>query len=282
MKVKRIGGLILLFGVLSAQTTGYSRSFLVKVDKVVKGSIEEYVYSYGRITGLEEAAVIPPMPGRVVNVLKNEGDKVAKDEVIALLDREIPGVKTEYLQLKSPIDGIITIINGKVGQYALQTQPFAYVVSEKQVVEIGVGSEDLGKIRVGAKSYVFVEKRKVQGRVISKSMALDPISMTGKVRIALNEGGLPYGTIAQVKVVVREKSGVLIVPETALVEKGNKYVVYVVNGNVVREVPVEIGIVSEKRAEVKGDLNPGDLVVTLGAQGLFDGANVTIEQGGEK
>ncbi|MEO0278201.1 MAG: efflux RND transporter periplasmic adaptor subunit [candidate division WOR-3 bacterium] len=275
---KRVFTLIfLLFGILSAQNDSKARSFLVKVDKVSKGTIEEFVYTYGRVTGMEEAPVIPPMPGRVVSILKREGEKVSREEVIALLDREIPGVKTEYLQVKSPIDGILTIINGRIGQYTLQTQPFAYVVSEEQMVEVSLGSEDLVKVREGAKAYISAGGKIVNGRVISKSVALDPLSLTGKVRIKINDGSLPYGSIAQVKIVVREKNNVLIVPESALVEKGNKFVVYVVKGEIVREIPVEVGIVSENKAEVRGDLNSGDLVVTVGAQGLYDGAKVSLE-----
>ncbi|MEO0247853.1 MAG: efflux RND transporter periplasmic adaptor subunit [candidate division WOR-3 bacterium] len=275
---KRVSTLIfLLFGILSAQNDSRARSFLVKVDKVSKGTIEEFVYTYGRVTGMEEAPVIPPMPGRVVSILKREGEKVSREEVIALLDREIPGVKTEYLQVKSPIDGILTIINGRIGQYTLQTQPFAYVASEEQMVEVSLGSEDLVKVREGAKAYISVGGKIVNGRVISKSVALDPLSLTGKVRIKINDGSLPYGSIAQVKIVVREKNNVLIVPESALVEKGNKFVVYVVKGEIVREIPVEVGIVSENKAEVRGDLNSGDLVVTVGAQGLYDGAKVSLE-----
>ncbi|MEO0235642.1 MAG: efflux RND transporter periplasmic adaptor subunit, partial [candidate division WOR-3 bacterium] len=274
----RVSTLIfLLFGILSAQNDSKARSFLVKVDKVSKGTIEEFVYTYGRVTGMEEAPVIPPMPGRVVSILKREGEKVSREEVIALLDREIPGVKTEYLQVKSPIDGILTIINGRIGQYTLQTQPFAYVVSEEQMVEVSLGSEDLVKVREGAKAYISAGGKIVNGRVISKSVALDPLSLTGKVRIKINDGSLPYGSIAQVKIVVREKNNVLIVPESALVEKGNKFVVYVVKGEIVREIPVEVGIVSENKAEVRGDLNSGDLVVTVGAQGLYDGAKVSLE-----
>ncbi|MEO0285658.1 MAG: efflux RND transporter periplasmic adaptor subunit [candidate division WOR-3 bacterium] len=275
---KRVSTLIfLLFGILSAQNDSKARSFLVKVDKVSKGTIEEFVYTYGRVTGMEEAPVIPPMPGRVVSILKREGEKVSREEVIALLDREIPGVKTEYLQVKSPIDGILTIINGRIGQYTLQTQPFAYVASEEQMVEVSLGSEDLVKVREGAKAYISAGGKIVNGRVISKSVALDPLSLTGKVRIKINNGSLPYGSIAQVKIVVREKNNVLIVPESALVEKGNKFVVYVVKGEIVREIPVEVGIVSENKAEVRGDLNSGDLVVTVGAQGLYDGAKVSLE-----
>ncbi|MEO0258568.1 MAG: efflux RND transporter periplasmic adaptor subunit [candidate division WOR-3 bacterium] len=275
---KRVSTVIfLLFGILSAQNDSKARSFLVKVDKVSKGTIEEFVYTYGRVTGMEEAPVIPPMPGRVVSILKREGEKVSREEVIALLDREIPGVKTEYLQVKSPIDGILTIINGRIGQYTLQTQPFAYVASEEQMVEVSLGSEDLVKVREGAKAYISAGGKIVNGRVISKSVALDPLSLTGKVRIKINDGSLPYGSIAQVKIVVREKNNVLIVPESALVEKGNKFVVYVVKGEIVREIPVEVGIVSENKAEVRGDLNSGDLVVTVGAQGLYDGAKVSLE-----
>ena len=266
---------LLILGVLHAQSESV-RKFLVKADKVKLGEISEYIYTYGRVTGLEEAPVIPVMPGRIVSILKNEGDRVKKDEVIALLDREIPGVKTEYLQITAPIDGIITLINGKVGQMALQTQPFAYIVSEKQAVEVGLSSEDLGKVQVGSLAYAVRDNKVVGGKVVTRSQGVDPMSFTGKARIALNESAFEYGSVVKVKIVVRRKSQVLIVPETALVQKGNKTVVYAVKDGIAKEIPVEVGIVSEGQAEVKGDLKPGDFVVTLGAEGLYDGAHVEI------
>ncbi len=261
---------------LFAQEVKTSRSFLVKAVPVKSGNIQEYIYAYGRVTGLEEAAVVPAMPGRVVEILKSEGDKVKKDEVIALLDREIPGVKTEYLQIVSPIDGVLTYIGGKVGQIALQTQPFAYIVSEQQAVELSLSSEDLKKVRIGARAYAIDADNVVEGRVISRSFGLDPMSLTGKVRVSLSRNVLQIGSVVRTKIVVREKAGVLIVPEVAIVEKGERRVVFVVKDRVASEVPVEVGIVSEGLAEVKGDLKPGDLVVTLGAEGLYQGAPVEL------
>lgn len=261
---------------LFAQEVKTSRSFLVKAVPVKSGNIQEYIYAYGRVTGLEEAAVVPAMPGRVVEILKSEGDKVKKDEVIALLDREIPGVKTEYLQIVSPIDGVLTYIGGKVGQIALQTQPFAYIVSEQQAVELSLSSEDLKKVRIGARAYAIDADNVVEGRVISRSFGLDPMSLTGKVRVSLSRNVLQIGSVVRTKIVVREKAGVLIVPEVAIVEKGERRVVFVVKDRVASEVPVEVGIVSEGLAEVKGDLKPGDLVVTLGAEGLYHGAPVEL------
>ena len=267
---------MVIASLLFAQEPRNSRSFLVKVEPVKSGTMREYIYAYGRVTGLEEAAVVPTMPGRVVSILKNEGERVQKDEIIALLDREIPGVKTEYLQIVSPINGIITYINGKVGQIATQTQPFAYIVSEQQAVEVNLSSDDLQKVRVGANAFAIDGGKEIEGSVVSRSYGLDPMSLTGKVRISLRRNVLQVGSIVNVKIVTKEKSGVLIVPENAIAEKGDRTVVYVVKDEVAKEVPVEVGIISEGWAEVKGNLNVKDLVVTLGAEGLYDGAPVEL------
>lgn len=256
--------------------SGSSKSFLVRIAQVKQGNIEEYIYTYGKIQGLQEAVVIPPMPGRVVNILKHEGEKVTKDEIIALLDREIPGVKTEYLQITSPIDGVITLINGKEGQFALQTQPFAYISSEEQVVECALSSDDLSRVQVGTKAYVVVEGKEVSGKVVNKSLGVDPIYATGRVRIQLSRGSLPYGSVVKTKIVVRSKNNVLIVPQSAIVEREGKNVVYTLSGNKVREVEVKIGISSEGYVEVTGNLKPNDSVVILGAEGLYDGAPVEV------
>jgi len=275
--LKILLGVALTLSPLFGQEQKAEKKFLVRAEKVQRGNIAMYIYIYGRLTGLEEAPVIPPVPGRVVSILKKEGDRVSKDEVIALLDREIPGVKTEYVQVKSPINGIITLINGKVGMYALQTQPFAYVISDSLVVEVNLASSDLDKVKVGARCLVSDGEKSFEGVLITKSYGVDPMSFTGKAKIQISPGTtLQVGSIVRVKIPVKESRGVLIVPESALVEKGEKTVVYIVQNGVAKEVPVTVGIVSENRAEIRGELKEGDLVVTLGAQGLYDGAPVEV------
>ncbi len=68
----------------------------------------------------------------------------------------------------------------------------------------------------------------------------------------------------------------MIVPETAIVQRGEKTVLFVVAENKAKEVPVRIGKRIEGRVEVREGLSGSDVVVIAGNAQLRDGAEVEI------
>ena len=107
--------------------------------------------------------------------------------------------------------------------------------------------------------------------------AVDSASNAGAVviRVARTGPGLLPGAGATARVNLGQKSGVLVVPDSALVLVGGVMSVFVVgNDSVAHVYPVTIGVRQKGRAEVSGDLHAGDRVATTGAYGLSDGMRV--------
>ena len=85
------------------------------VNEVLVSHSEVYkVYRGYKPSGLNKGgagAVITQMPGKVVKVMKKEGDKVSKGETVLILE----AMKMEN-EIKSGADGVIKSVNVKEGQ----------------------------------------------------------------------------------------------------------------------------------------------------------------------
>jgi membrane fusion protein (multidrug efflux system) len=111
--------------------------------------------------------------------------------------------------------------------------------------------------------------------------ALNPvIDVNGRalqVRAELDNAAakLRPGLLVRVTIKGPEREAV-IVPETAVIQRGDKTVVFTVADNKVKEVPVRIGKRMEGRVELRDGIAAGDVVVTAGNAQLRDGAEVEI------
>lgn len=111
--------------------------------------------------------------------------------------------------------------------------------------------------------------------------ALNPtIDVNGRalqVRAALDnaEMKLRPGLLVRVTVKGPPRDAVLI-PEAAIVQRGQGALVYVVSDNKVKEVRVSLGKRLEGKVEVKDGIAAGETVVTAGNARLSDGAEVEV------
>lgn len=89
-------------------------------------------------------------------------------------------------------------------------------------------------------------------------------------------GALADGFRVQVRVVTWRGEGLVLVPEAALVREGEGWSVFVVRGDAVEEVAIEIGHRDGRRAEVLKGLDEGDEVVLYPSDRLVDGVGVRV------
>lgn len=82
---------------------------------------------------------------------------------------------------------------------------------------------------------------------------------------------LRVGLTASAEIEVRRVDADTTVPTAALLRRGGQEVVFVVEDDVVREVPVTVTAIGDDAAAVDGDLAGGDRVVTTGVETLEDG-----------
>ena len=114
--------------------------------------------------------------------------------------------------------------------------------------------------------------------VVARPASVDAGSVTATVRLRPSSPTtLTAGMAVQVEILGPEHAGVVIVPPAAIVRDGESTVVMTVgsDGKAHRK-DVEVGILTADAAEIRKGVAAGERVIVRGANGLPDGAAVTI------
>ncbi|MGM0819354.1 MAG: efflux RND transporter periplasmic adaptor subunit, partial [Actinomycetota bacterium] len=93
------------------------------------------------------------------------------------------------------------------------------------------------------------------------------------------EPGARIGMSAGVEIATASVEAEEVVPSTAVVRRDDSDAVYVLDGDTVEIVPVEVLAFGDEAAAVEGDLAAGDVVLTAGYEDLPDGAEVRVGEG---
>jgi len=145
----------------------------------------------------------------------------------------------------------------------LPAEYYAAIVPEQTAMRIDVSGIDVGR-------HV----------VTYKSPTIDPKLRSFEIKCILNDPpvGVAPGTMAQLVVVLEVRQG-LGVPSAALQQRGGRSVVFVIENDTARQVPVTTGIESAGWTEiVEGELAEGAAVVTMGQYMVEAGTSVTVQQ----
>ncbi len=149
-------------------------------------------------------------------------------------------------------------------------------VPERHVIELSAGQT----VRLTADASELTATAIIE-RI---SPAVDPSSGTVKVTLAVEAmAGLRPGSFVRANIVTDTRESALVVPRSALVAEGRRWLLYRVEeaGDTVSQLEVEIGYEEGDRVEVAGGvgagrLDSGDRVVTAGAAALADEALIRI------
>lgn len=117
-----------------------------------------------------------------------------------------------------------------------------------------------------------------------KSPTIDAKLRSFEIKCVLNDptDGVAPGAMAQLVVVLESRQGTGV-PSEALQQRGGQTVVFVIENDTAREVPVTTGIETSGWTEIReGDLAQGDPVVTMGQYMVEAGAAVDVQQQEEK
>ena len=250
----------------------------VWVAEVKRGTAREGFEAFGRAVGSNEVQVYSEFPGKLINYTVKEGERVSAGEVIAYVDRSVPGMEYEPYPVVSPVSGVVGFLFLKPGSFIGKQTPLAMITTKGKVeLQLDVPARLLLKVKPGMRVYVPLDGDTLVGRVSRVSAAVNPMTGAGVVKVSLSGKRLLSGMVLKAFVATAEAPGALLVPPEAVVEEGGKAWVFVVKGGVAHKVPVEVGLRSRAWVQVKGELQEGDSVVTVGAKGLEDGAKVEVK-----
>jgi RND family efflux transporter MFP subunit len=185
-----------------------------------------------------------------------------------------------YAKVTAPFDGVITRKLADVGDLAMPGKPLLEIEAPTslrfeadlpEAILDRITREDAGeKCRPSRESVI-------EGTVSEISPVADPVSRTFQVKLDLPQtDGLRTGQFGRVSVPVAEVK-LLLVPQSAVMKRGQMELVFVAKGGKAALRLVKTGQSAQGRVEVLSGLEEGEQVIVSETAKLTDGQPVTIQ-----
>ncbi|MCL2600934.1 MAG: efflux RND transporter periplasmic adaptor subunit [Treponema sp.] len=271
------------------QGGGSRAASVVQVMPVELGRIENTVVINGDILTRNQVAIFPTVGGRVAEMRIGIGDNVRAGNIVAMVDPSRPGEVFSFSPVVSTVSGTVLQAPFSVGD-TVSTGSALYVVGDLSSlrIETFVPERFVSSIRRGLGATVTLEAlpgETFHARIDEVSPVLDPASRTLRIRLHFsNAQGHPVqdpriraGMFATISLVTSAIDNVPIIPRDAAIHTQGTWIAFVVDEyNVAHRRELELGMESELSLEVRGGIEPGDLIVSAGQNFLADGDLVRI------
>ena len=174
-------------------------------------------------------------------------------------------------QLRSPITGVVSRMDGKVGEVITANDAVTTIISNLKLrVEADVPEVDIGKIQIGNHTSVVFDafsQEIFEGSVIK----IDPAEVvidgvpTYKIKLllAVDDPRIKPGMTANVSVEVARATNALLLPSRAIFEKdGRRYVSRKLPNGTIEDIMIELGIRGTNgEVEIRSGIQESDTVV---------------------
>ncbi len=149
------------------------------------------------------------------------------------------------------------------------------------LIRVAVPTSDAIKVEPGMPAEVMTDILKgtvFKGDVKLINPRIDIQTGTVKVTVEVYDESLRLkpGMFVEVRIAIGAKENVLVIPRKAILYKQNKTYAFVLNRNQVSQREIVLGLTEEDYVEVTSGLKPGDVIVTVGVEGLEDGQRVDV------
>jgi membrane fusion protein (multidrug efflux system) len=215
------------------------------------------------------------------NVAVSAYEEALSGRDVARVAVETAEVRLAKLTISAPFSGQLGFRNVSEGAYVTAGTPLVQL-DKVDRLQVSFSVPELQQAAVAAASAVELTADAVPGERLAASIsALNPsIDVNGRalqVRGELHNRDMKLrpGLLVRVTVKGPQRQAVLI-PESAIVQRGQGALVYVVADNKVREARVSLGKRLDGQVEVKDGISAGDEVVTAGNSRLSDGGEVEV------
>jgi len=213
-----------------------------------------------------------------------QAEEGALRDRLSQLDAEIRRVKDQRRksQIVAPFEGWITQEFTEIGQWVEEGGPILELVDLSHVqVEVPLPERYVQGIHIGDSvkvSFDGLPDFPAQGTVFSLIVQADRLSRTFPVKVDIPNSDffIKSGMVSRVTLQIGQPHDGLVVPKDALVLRGEREFLFLVNDGMVGQVPVKSVVHLDELVEVTGDVQEGMTVVVEGNERLFSGQSVRI------
>jgi RND family efflux transporter MFP subunit len=185
------------------------------------------------------------------------------------------------MSITSPIDGVVTHITAKEGDFAAPSMPMMTVVSKGHLRAVfNVPERFFGRMKKGMAVEVQPlsnPEASVRAEINELSPAIDRMTRTGLVEVLIDnkDAVLIPGSAVRAVIVVNQRENALLVPAESVLyraetERTGKADVFVAVGKTAEHREVVVGGRQGERIEITSGLASGEPIVTKGAHLLRD------------
>ena len=192
---------------------------------------------------------------------------LSEHDVDALENKPTMGA---IFSLTSPIAGTVVERNATLGAtVGTDATVFKIIDTSRVWIDANVFEKDLERVKRGQEVKVLVPAypgSSFSGTVILVSSVVDPDTRTVRVRTEVPnpDGRLKPDMFANVEIITDLHRTAISIPQSAVLNDGDKTVVFVADGNGYTKRTVSVGIQSDDRVEIVDGLQAGDKVVVKG------------------
>jgi multidrug efflux pump subunit AcrA (membrane-fusion protein) len=254
----------------------------VKVTPVIDTTIVETFTVSGELKPAAQIEIYVKTAGLIISKAAKVGQRVQKDDVLAEMVQDIPGMQFSPSKIRATSAGIITMDAIEVGSNVAPQRP-VFVISQLNPIEMvaKVTESLISQLKTGEPVQVTLNafpNEIFKGRITEVSPQLEPLSRSVAIKIQLpnSPGRLRPGMFGQVRLEIGAHRG-LMIPLDAVVQTGVTRFVFRIEQGKARQQTIETGLISGDKIEVKG-LQAGEQVVILGQNLLDDGVDVSIAE----
>lgn len=238
------------------------RSSGLAIDTAGPRAISDDFTVYGRILLNENktAHLSARFPGVIRAMKKQLGDKVKKDEVLAIIESN---QSLQTYELRSLTDGEVIARHGTVGEFVSAEQEI-YVVSDLSEVwaDFQVYRDNFGVLSRGAEIEINLggAQKILEARIDYVSPVMDESTQSRLVRAVVPnpDGLLRPGLFVSGRLTTAETEVPLAVHREAIQTFRDWNVVYLTDGHVFQAMPVEIGRKDSEYVEILSGIKAGD------------------------
>jgi len=193
-------------------------------------------------------------------------------------------LQLNYTKIRALSEGYITERLIEVGTRVTANQQ-VYTIEDFKPLLIRVYVPTSDAIKLKEKMTAEVTTEVLKGNIFAGNLKLinpriDVQTGTVKVTVEVFDESLRLkpGMFVEVRIVIGQKENALVIPRKAILYKQNRTYAFILNGNQVTQREITLGLTEEDDAEVSGGLAEGDIIVTVGVDGLKDGQRVDVVQ----
>lgn len=186
-------------------------------------------------------------------------------------------------KIRAPFDGVVVSRSANLGAYLDTGAPVVTLIDDgKLEIEADVPTEIVAALDPGEDVTAIMDDGTIALANVRATVPNEnPSTRTRPVRFTLNrpESAKPLAANQTVRLEapVGDQRSALSVSKDALVQQGGGWIVYVARDGKATPVRVDIGAAVADRFEVRGDVQPGDLVIVRGNERLRPGQAVAFE-----